>query len=215
MDEEKKEKIIDKIRKILELSKNNPSQEEATAAALKAQQLLAQYHIEMADIEDVSEIDDIEECEYYTGQGNKWKYNLANVIARNFRCKVYSKNSAYIVFYGYETDAKIAKEVFESLFKQGKTLAGREYDYYKSMYGSGRGIMNSFYIGFIDGIKHELEKQCTALMIIVPEEVSEGFEKKTFGFKTMHRTMSYSSNEVKQRGFVAGREAMQKRAICG
>lgn len=36
------EKIIEKIKKVLELSKNNPSQVEA--AALKAQKLMAEYH---------------------------------------------------------------------------------------------------------------------------------------------------------------------------
>ena len=45
------EKIIDKIRKVLELSKNNPSEEEAQAAALKAQKLMAEYHISIKEIE--------------------------------------------------------------------------------------------------------------------------------------------------------------------
>lgn len=37
------EKIIAKIKKVLELSRNNPSEEEAKSAALKAQKLMAAY----------------------------------------------------------------------------------------------------------------------------------------------------------------------------
>ena len=39
------EKIIQTIKKVLELSRNNPSEEEAKAAALKAQELLAKLKI--------------------------------------------------------------------------------------------------------------------------------------------------------------------------
>ena len=47
------EKIIVKIKKVLELAKNNPSPEEAKAAALQAQKLLAKYHIDMAEVKDI------------------------------------------------------------------------------------------------------------------------------------------------------------------
>ena len=53
------EKIIQTIRKVLELSKNNPSEEEAKSAALKAQELLAKYHIDMKEVESI-DIDTIE-----------------------------------------------------------------------------------------------------------------------------------------------------------
>lgn len=39
-------KIADKIQKLLSLAGNNPSQEEAQAALLKAQKLMAQYNID-------------------------------------------------------------------------------------------------------------------------------------------------------------------------
>lgn len=55
------EKIIAKIKKVLELSKNNPSEEEAKSAALKAQRLMAEYHISMSEVEAVEDIDSIVE----------------------------------------------------------------------------------------------------------------------------------------------------------
>ena len=51
---EMNEKIIEKIRKCLELANNNPSEEEAKSAALMAQKLIAKYDISMADVEDVA-----------------------------------------------------------------------------------------------------------------------------------------------------------------
>ena len=50
------EKIIAKIKKILELSRNNPSKEEAKAAALKAQRLMAEYHLSESNTDGVKDI---------------------------------------------------------------------------------------------------------------------------------------------------------------
>lgn len=45
MTDTKKAKIADKIQKLLALAGNNPSEEEAQAALLKAQELMAEYII--------------------------------------------------------------------------------------------------------------------------------------------------------------------------
>lgn len=216
MQTDNKEKIIDKIRKVLELSKNNPSKEEAEAAALKAQKMLAEYHIEMADIESVSAIEEITEVQYYTGTGNKWKYSLASTIASNFRCCLYVINKSYVVFYGYETDAQVAKEVFENLFNLGKRLAGKEYDTYKRKYGTAPGVMNTFYVGFVDGIRSVLEKQCTALVLVVPQLVKDNFKEVTKGTSQIRSSLRYNSamSGVYDRGYNSGRDAINARAIA-
>ena len=43
-------KIADKIQKLLSLAGNNPSQEEAQAALMKAQKLMADYNVSMSDL---------------------------------------------------------------------------------------------------------------------------------------------------------------------
>ena len=116
----KQEKIIAKIRKILELSKKNPNQNEAEAAALKAQALMAEYHVELTDLEDMQTVEEITEEVFQTGTGNKWKYSLARIIARNFRCRHFYYGKSAVAFYGYETDVKIAVMTYEYLFKVGK-----------------------------------------------------------------------------------------------
>ena len=46
-----KEKIIDKIKKLLELSKNNPNKEEAILALTKARELMFKHDINIENIE--------------------------------------------------------------------------------------------------------------------------------------------------------------------
>jgi hypothetical protein len=66
MDEKK---IISTIRKVLELSKNNPSANEAQAAALKAQKLMMKYHISVSQVEIEEENHDITEKRVNAGSG--------------------------------------------------------------------------------------------------------------------------------------------------
>lgn len=151
---ENTEKIINKIKKVLELSKNNPSEKEAQAAALKAQKLMAEYHISMEEVSGIEDSENISEECTNVGTGNKWKYRLSTIIARNFRCQHFYYGKSTVVFYGYKTDAEIATETFKYLFNMGNKLATKFYNKKKkeckeigiSFYG--KGIKNCFLIGF-------------------------------------------------------------------
>ena len=50
-----KEKIIEKIKKALALANNNKNPNEAQAAMLMAQKMMAKYHIEMQEVEEGEE----------------------------------------------------------------------------------------------------------------------------------------------------------------
>ena len=215
----KQEKIIEKIKKVLELSRNNPSEEEAKAAALKAQALMAQYHIDMTDIDDIQDVENIEENVIRVGGGNKWKYRLAMIIAKNFRCKCFYYGSSHVVFYGYKTDTEIAGQTFQYLFKVGNRAADTYYHKLRwdaidnGQYFDGTGIKNNFVIGFMRGIGEALDKQCTALMIVVPQEVKTAFDKRMSGNnKTVNGildTRSHYREQAKQAGYTKGKQAIQ------
>lgn len=217
------EKIIDKIRKVLELSKNNPSEEEAQAAALKAQKLMAEYHISIKEIETEVEGEELTENIVNVGNGNKWKYSLARVISNNFRCRYFTYNNDRIVFYGFKTDVEIASMTFEYLFKIGNKGANNQYQNLRNQadrngrWFNGKGIKNCFLLGFVEGIKSVLEKQSTELMIITPKEVNDGYAERTEGFKAIKRkplnTRSYYADESYNNGFMAGKNTMQSRSI--
>lgn len=195
---EKREKILKKIENLLALAGNNPSENEAIAAALKAQELMAKYNIELADIEGESPKDNIVE-EMHTPKANchyvrKWRYTLANIIAKNFCCKTYCISRDTIVFYGYEKDAKIAVEVFKFLFETGNKLANRYYLKCKKEGKQTKGVLNTYLVGFCDGIKEVLDKQCTALMIVVPKEVEEAYAEHSKGFKRINNSLATSND---------------------
>ena len=218
------EKIISKIKKILELSRNNPSKEEAESAAAKAQLLMAQYHLELADVEGVEDTDDIFEIEVNCGKGNKWKYALAGIVAKNFRCKHFYYGKERVVFYGYQTDAEIAAMTFETLFNIGNKDANNYYQKLRNkaiaqgfkFYGDG--IKNSYLIGYLEGIQSVLEKQCTALMIVTPTEIVDKFNERVAGSKTMHnsglRCRGGNSGDVaREEGRISGKCAAGQRSI--
>lgn len=211
------EKIIEKIRKLLEMTEENgASENEAMVAALKAQKLMAEYNITIADIDTKQSGQSIVEESFNCGKGDKWKFRLANIIARNFCCTVYFINKTHVVFYGYEKDAKIAVDVFKFLFNTGNKLADRcYYDYYKRGENT-RGVKNAYLIGFCEGINEVLGKQCTALMIVVPKEVKESFEEKSKSWNVIQSNLTRANDgRAYEKGRTDGRSTANARSIEG
>lgn len=213
------EKIIVKIKKVLELAKNNPSPEEAKSAALQAQKLLAKYHIDMSEVEDIDldASESIDEVKVSVGTGKKWKYTLAGVVARNFRCRHFYYGKSTVVFYGHKTDAEVASAAFKSLFNLGNKLAQREYLKVKREGGFTYGVFNSYVIGFCHGIDSALSVQCTALVLTVPEDVNNAYENRMKGCKrhrsTIDTGVGFHARLAAQRGFVAGKQAIENRRL--
>lgn len=213
-------KILEKIEKLLALAGNNPNENEAMDAALKAQELMAKYNIELADVEGPGKSETIV-METYAPKANchyvrKWRYNLASIVAKNFCCKTYVINSETTVFYGYEKDAKIAVEVFKFLFETGNKLANRYYLKCKKEGRETKGVLNTYLVGFCDGIKEALDKQCTALMIVIPKEVEEAYAEHSKGFGTMTNNLRMSSDSrAYSEGKTEGRSAASSRSIEG
>ena len=218
------EKIISKIKKVLELSRNNPSKEEATAAAALAQKLMAEYHLELADIEDINNEEEIYEVQVECGKGNKWKYALAGIVAKNFRCKHFYYGKETVIFYGYKTDAEIAAMTFEFLFKFGNKNATNFYQKERNIrmkqYGffNGDGIKNAYLIGYLEGIQEVLQRQCTALMIITPQEIEDKYSERIKGFNKMknsglRRRIDELGNNAREEGKAVGRSIANSRSI--
>lgn len=221
------ERIIEKIRKCLALASNNPSEEEAKAAALQAQKLLAKYNISMTDVEELEqEVEEIVEVatwfsDIVKGVARAWKYDLAYIVASNFRCKHFFYGKSAVVFYGHKTDAEAASEVYKYLFGMGDKLANRvTYRVLRQYHKRGEsaqvsGIYNSWVKGFLSGLREGFDKQCTALMIVVPEDVKAAYTEKSKSFRHMNigmRDTGYNSEAYKD-GFATGKSAMAQRSL--
>lgn len=210
------ERIIERIKKCLALAGNNPNEAEATAAALQAQKLMAKYNVELADIEDEIVKEEIKIASADVGTGMAWKFQLAGIIANNFKCRTFSYGTKIIAFYGHETDSLIAKEVFTFLLKRGHNLALSERAKVRKSTGSGDGVYNSFVLGFLAGVREKLEAQSTALLIVVPQEVKEGFDDFIKGAKSRSTKNLKDDNfnySAYKNGQAEGRSAMGNREL--
>ena len=218
------DKMVEKISNLLDLANNNPNENEALAAALKAQELMAKYHIELADLNHDSGAEIVEEeCRVDGSVPSKWRSNLANIIADNFCCKVYHKEMYnfwtgktvnFVVFYGYEHDAKIAKEVFTFLFNTGIRLARHEYYMAKKLGKYTKYVMNTYLMGFCEGIREVLAKQCTALMVVTPQEVIDSYEDMSKGFTKRKTSITTRSDSgIYERGVRDGKDTINSRSI--
>lgn len=213
------DKILDKVRKLLSLAGNNPSEEEAIAASLKAQELIAKYNLQLTDIE--KETLEIAQSEYKTGVDKSWKYGLARVVADNFRVCCYWVDRRKVVFYGYKQDVTVAVWTFEYLFKTGERGARKECRKAYKERGTETGVYFSYTKGFTDGVRSALEVQSTALMVVTPKEVTDSYEvyasKK--GMKTLGKYRNGSENgmshSVYNTGFNDGKTAGNSRNLEG
>ena len=217
------EKILEKIKNLLDLANNNPNENEAMAAALKAQELMAKHGIDSSAIDSDESEKELYKAIYRDSgkhEMKKWKIGLAETIARNFCCKVWfrtiSGHGIDVVFYGYKKDAKIAVEVFKFLYEMGNKLAVRYYNQCKKEGRNTKGIMNTYLIGFRDGIKDVLDRQCTALMLVIPKEVSDSYDEMTANWKSMKTSISMRNDErAYNEGRRDGKDAATARSIEG
>lgn len=211
------EKVMDKIRKLLALANNNPNENEAMAAALKAQKLMAEYNIELDQLEDKPAQREITKEIYLSSDKHemkKWKIGLASIIAKNFRCQVYLLNSKDVVFYGYKEDAKIALQVFSFLYETGNKLAVRYYNKCKKEGQETRGLMNTYLAGFRKGVADILEKQCVTLMIVTPQEVKDSFEEMSKGWSLANGSIGINCyGTAYGDGRQAGRDTANARSL--
>lgn len=223
----KEQKIIETIKKCLALASNNPSEEEARAAALKAQQLLAKYNIALADVEEAEKQTEeiVEQVVWFNnvvkGVARTWKYQLAAIVGQNFRYKHFFYGKSGVCFYGHATDAVAAAEVFKYLFAMGDRMADRAMRRVLRQYHSKgesakvSGIYNSWVKGFLAGLKSSFDAQSTALMIVIPEDVKEQYAVRSASFKHMNAGMRYTGMDAKayEEGKRVGQDAMAQRSL--
>lgn len=209
--EDKIEGVIKKINKLLALSdqSRNDSEQEAIAASLQVQKLLAKYNLSLSDVTGERPEEDVEQSIADVGTGKKWKYSLAHVIADNFACKHFIVGHEQIVFFGYKADIVAARRVFVYLFKVGDKLANQYAKKYRDKCGYADGIYNSFCTGFVMGVKKELDKQCKALAIVVQPKVQETWNAFSADFGTLKTTPIKAIDQgAYQEGFVEGKRAL-------
>lgn len=168
-------KVVERVRKLLALAGNNPSEKEAQAAMLKAQELMAQYDIDESKLKTGLDI------EYVTlaathANNEGFRSTLAVIIAKNFKCKAFLRGNI-IHFYGRKVDCEICVQVFNYAYKYCKNRGISLRNQYRNEGRYHKGVANSYFAGFMMGLKESFEVQSVALMVIVPQDVLDTFDK--------------------------------------
>lgn len=217
-DSDRLETVIRRIQKLLALGdkERNQSKAEAISASMKAQKLLAEYHLDIVDVMggDRNKTEDIKELQIDIATGKKWKYLLAEAVAGNYCCKFYVIDRRRFIFVGYESDTIVARQIFFYLFTVGNKLANK---YVKLQKESGiydiKGLYNSFCVGFVEGVKKELDKNSKALMLTASLDVQNRYNQLVEGATLVDTSMSINNKTAYNNGFVEGKRALNSRYL--
>lgn len=206
--------IADKIQKLLNLAGNNPNEQEAKAALLKAQELMAQYNIDMEGLQTEASIK--YELIPTKVKAHALNNNLANIIGPSFACKVIISEGK-LCFFGRSDNAKAAASAHEfafSVMKKGGDKATRDNGFTPGRTGAAH-YYNSYVLGFLRGLKESMDAQTVALAVVVPEDVKSKFEE-TFKYRgTYHSkgTATAFGKSAYEAGRRDGANVMGKRSL--
>lgn len=192
-----KESMISKIKKLLALAGNNPSDEESYSALQKAQQLMVEYKISEGEIVDEKK----EECvtlrtgfSYGSRSSDYYLSELARIIADNFCCihflsRRHGTKTNRICFMGLESDVNVANEVMtlaNMAIIRGYNRVYRDMlkkdnvDYIPARYFNP--AKEGYIEGYLEGLKYALDSQKEknqewGLVLVAPEEAQKFLEK--------------------------------------
>lgn len=206
---QEQERVLSRIQNLLNLadkSRNN-SDEEAHAALLKAQELMAKYHIAMEEASEEEGTVVLVRCE--TKWNYSFRYPLAVRLAKNFRCRSWVAGGV-IVAVGTPTDSAIFKEVFEFTYRHISKGASRAYNRAYQLGRPTKGVQNSYAGGFILGMEKALEEQCTALAVVVPDSVEEKYKEATAQAREVGMDTNNFNDAVALEGMRDGKQFIRK-----
>lgn len=172
------EKLIEKIKNLIQLANDNPSDEEGQTALLLVQKLMLKNNIALAEVEQFDEPKKFETSSTIAKEANRilwWERELAYTLAHNFRCFYVDQRDrrlrkSRIIFFGEKQDADLVSKVFEAallyLRYRLDRLPSRETSY-----------KNSYLKGFLVALSRRFKKQVEeySLMVLPSEETKEAF----------------------------------------
>lgn len=209
-----------KIEKLLAKTvENGCTMDEAATAAKMVQRLIKKYHIDLAEIGDESEKADGERLD--AKNVKKWEIRLISAIAKNMRCKVVVshrhisesiRRKTFVYVIGMDADRKAVIALYDKLRKICKVGMKEEQNYHKKMFGTSKGIADSYGFGFMQAIKGEMEKQAKALVLVTPKEVDDKVQE-LFPYAKVTRTNVACNEHAYNNGVNDGRNAMRTPAI--
>ena len=175
------ENIIKKIKNLMELAQDNPSDAEGQSALLMAQKLMLKHDIHLAQVEAHDKPEKFETGEAIGRSASAlrwWEKDMAVVISTNFRCYVFQERdriteTSYIIFFGEKKDAEMAAKVYDAALMYLRYRIKRLPD-------KSPAYKNSYIRGFIFSLSNRFKKQVEeyGLMVLPKKEVLEDFHDR-------------------------------------
>jgi len=176
---EEKESILKRIQKLLKLSvENGASENEAMQAADKAQKLLQEHNLSIADIKDEDQVEPMDSEDVEVDR-DLWKGYIRNSTAKLYFCKTYTtmkldrhyKRIKVITFVGRKSNRLVATEMCKYFINTIERLTAEEF---KAVPGS-RASINKMSHAFKQGAANRLSKRLIEKYNeIVPDYIPQG-----------------------------------------
>lgn len=154
-----KNKIIDKIKKLLALA-TSPNENEAKAAAAKAQSLLTHHNLDLQQVKDYVPEYELEQVTLLSKLTLEHKIS-ASILREFFFVEVYSerqrrdgKAATSVKMFGTPENVEVGQYIYDFLVHKLAQL-WKEYGKQNYVRGSSR---NSFMMGFYYGLKEQLNQ---------------------------------------------------------
>ncbi len=199
------EKIFNKIKKCLELSKSS-NEHESAAALRQAHALMKKHNIELSDVEQ-SKID-VAEMEGKYQQPPLWKTNLYLTVARAFNCSFFTRGGRP-VYAGPSSSPQIALYATEVLLRQLELNKKQYMEEIKSKYELSRSESIRLGKGFCEG----WVQGCYSVVEKFADPVSDEQHEKNAGRVSDYFDHKITESKTKQKsaldddlGLMAGRK---------
>ncbi|MEK4062178.1 MULTISPECIES: DUF2786 domain-containing protein [unclassified Paenibacillus] len=205
---------IRKIQKALKLANGNSNADEAQAAILLAQRLMAKHGLTASDIGSTEQ----KQPEALEGKIRRnriewWHRKLTLIVADNFRCYSFYANGSYVGFLGLPEDVEIAKEIY--LFAEN-AIKHHSSEYLKSRryyFGSRRQtnmLKNDYITGFLEGLrekfKEQIESECLSLVLVKHDAVVQYHEKANWKTGKPINVSALGDSAAHAQGYKDGRD---------
>lgn len=213
-------KIIERVQKLLALSKSN-NKHESIAAAGAANKLIDQYRLSVADLEVQGEvIEPIEEdlgYIYETGKLTPWKHLLMHRLISHYGLACFN-NATYLTgrlvsrfkVIGRKSDITVAKYMFVWLTTECQRLANVEAK------GRGRIYVSSYCEGFVSGVadqlkasRVEVQKDATSAAIVLVNSRTEEAKNFMNSLHNLRDNKAVSQRRVNYGAFAQGQKQGQ------
>lgn len=211
-------KVINKIKKLLRLSKSDNIGEANNALRL-AQRLMAENGIYIKDTEELDKEDKAMSkiISEKTRGLSAHRRRLATALAKQFRVRILLAGglSGRLEVVGLEEDIDVFIEVFEWTYLVFKKLCKKYLDNRKKELGSlwsksiALRMQNDYFDGYLQGVLLSLEQNCKehGLMVITPQAVDNLADEMTTGTCKSQGPVKLGDMDAVLNGVRDGKEA--------